>query len=307
MDTIAAAIGRVGVGGILLVVLSHVPPVIVDGVSWRILVDPRRRPSLALSSRLRWYCESVNTFIPTGYLGGELVRIRIATRDGMPMTTATASITVDALFGFIVQIAFSVTGVLAVFHHGDTGNAQLGVIIAIPALIVAFLIGTFTLLEKSGALRRFVVRAKEFAIQRSWDTVSLALESFNAEVSATLRDARRLCLAGVTRILGWVLGILEVWLALRLLGHPVGFAEALMLEAITQAARSIAFAVPSGIGVQEGSLVLLGASVGVTPDAALALSLLKRVRELLLGVPGFVFWQLDEGVTLVKRRQESPE
>ncbi len=66
------------------------------------------------------------------------------------------------------------------------------------------------------------------------------------------------------------------------------------IEALVYALRTIAFAVPSAIGVQEGGYVLIGAIFGLGPDAALALSLLKRARELALGLPALMVWQFLE-------------
>jgi hypothetical protein len=53
--------------------------------------------------------------------------------------------------------------------------------------------------------------------------------------------------------------------------------------------------VPNALGVQEGGLVLLGGMFGIGPDAALALSLVKRGRDLVIGVPALLAWQLVEG------------
>lgn len=58
-----------------------------------------------------------------------------------------------------------------------------------------------------------------------------------------------------------MLGTLENWLALRLLGHPVSLVTALSLEAVTQAGRHLFFMVPAELGVQEASLLVLGASL----------------------------------------------
>ena len=66
-----------------------------------------------------------------------------------------------------------------------------------------------------------------------------------------------------------------------------------MLESLGQAVRAGAFAVPGALGVQEGGYVMLGRVVGLGPETALALSLAKRVRELVLGIPGLIAWQLD--------------
>ena len=43
------------------------------------------------------------------------------------------------------------------------------------------------------------------------------------------------------------------------------------------AVRGAAFAVPGALGAQEGGLIVLCAIFGVPPDAALALSLVKRI------------------------------
>ena len=98
---------------------------------------------------------------------------------------------------------------------------------------------------------------------------------------------------------------MEVWLILYLLGHPVSFAEAFILESLGQAARSAGFMVPGGIGIQEGGLLLIGAHLGLTPELALALSLGKRAREIVIGVPCLIAWQLAEGRTIWGRENDS--
>jgi hypothetical protein len=49
--------------------------------------------------------------------------------------------------------------------------------------------------------------------------------------------------------------------------------------------------VPGAIGVQEGGYVVLGPLFGIAPETMLALSLLKRARDLALGVPALLLWQ----------------
>jgi hypothetical protein len=70
--------------------------------------------------------------------------------------------------------------------------------------------------------------------------------------------------------------------------------EVLILESLAFALRSAAFAVPAAVGVQEGGYVALGALFGLGPEIGLALSLLKRAREVLLAVPALLGWKLIE-------------
>jgi hypothetical protein len=88
---------------------------------------------------------------------------------------------------------------------------------------------------------------------------------------------------------------------LRFAGAPLGFGVVLVIEGLLYAVRSVAFAVPNAVGVQEGAYILLGASFGLTPELGLALSLLKRARDLALGLPVLAAFQLLEGRRLWRR------
>ena len=79
-----------------------------------------------------------------------------------------------------------------------------------------------------------------------------------------------------------------------------------MLESLIQAVRSAAFFMPGALGVQEGGLILLGAVVGLGPEVALALSLIKRIRELAVGLPALLAWQMIEGHRLVRPLDRGP-
>jgi uncharacterized membrane protein YbhN (UPF0104 family) len=79
------------------------------------------------------------------------------------------------------------------------------------------------------------------------------------------------------------------------MGHPLPFVSVVAIESLLFAARNAAFVVPSGLGVQEGVYALLGPLFGLPSEAALALSLLKRARDIAVGVPVLLSWQLVEG------------
>ena len=51
--------------------------------------------------------------------------------------------------------------------------------------------------------------------------------------------------------------------------------------------------------------ILVGAALGLGPEFALALSLMKRARELTLGVTGLVVWQSIEGNSLLRARSKA--
>ena len=100
----------------------------------------------------------------------------------------------------------------------------------------------------------------------------------------------------------WIASALEAWLVLRLAGEPLPFNAVLVLESMLYAVRTAAFVVPNAVGVQEGAYILLGATFGLTPEMALALSLLKRARDIAIGLPSLGVWQVLEGGRLWRRR-----
>jgi hypothetical protein len=93
----------------------------------------------------------------------------------------------------------------------------------------------------------------------------------------------------------FVSGSFEIWFALRLFGHPVDVRAALVLESMTQALRHLAFIIPAALGVQEGALMVFGHAFGISGELALAVSMAKRMREVLCGLPSLLSWQWLEG------------
>jgi hypothetical protein len=100
----------------------------------------------------------------------------------------------------------------------------------------------------------------------------------------------------------WIASAVEAWLALKLAGEPLSFGAVLVLESMLYAVRTSAFIVPNAVGVQEGAYILLGATFGLTPEMALALSLLKRARDIAIGIPTLAAWQALESGRLWRRR-----
>jgi uncharacterized membrane protein YbhN (UPF0104 family) len=67
-----------------------------------------------------------------------------------------------------------------------------------------------------------------------------------------------------------------------------------VIESLTQAVRAGAFVIPSAIGAQEAGLILLCGLFGIPSDQALALSLIKRAADVVVGLPGLVALQILE-------------
>lgn len=288
--------------GILLVVVFRVALLVVDMLSWHVVIPRDKRISAGRLFWIRWIADSVNTLLPVARIGGEFLRALLLHRRGVEGPIAGASVMVDVTAGVLTQFIFSVVGVIA--FAGIVGGGQdtivnltLGL-----ALFGAGLAG-FYIVQRSGPFLRLARLMERFASMNTWTTITGGAAALDAAVVALYRQRRATTLCCFWRIVGWVGGTGEVWLILMLLGHPVTLMEAFVLESLGQAARSAGFMIPGGLGIQEGGLILIGSHIGLTPELALTLSLIKRGRELIVGIPGLVAWQVAEGRNLLRRRK----
>jgi uncharacterized membrane protein YbhN (UPF0104 family) len=97
----------------------------------------------------------------------------------------------------------------------------------------------------------------------------------------------------------WIASAAGVWLALRLSGVEIGLGAVMAIESLVLAVRSATFFAPMGVGVQEAAYALIGPVFGLSLEMSLALSLLKRARELAIGLPALLIWQGLEGRRLI--------
>jgi putative membrane protein len=282
-----------GVAGVATITLFHLVPLVLDSIAWQLLLPPGNSLSLAQACFARWIGEAVSALVPASTVGGELARARVAAVISLPMPVAGASVLVDLTLATVTQVVFSIAGVAALFVlSGDGGG--LASQIAIGVTVFGVLIAGFLAIQLGSPLRRLAGLLGPMVGERARDRMIHNARLADGVLTAIYARHHSLILSAAWRLLGWVAGAGEFWLGLRFLGHPIGLVEAVMIESLVQAARSAAFLVPAGFGVQEATLVGLGATIGVPAEAALALSLLKRSRELLLGLPGLVAWTLLE-------------
>ncbi len=66
----------------------------------------------------------------------------------------------------------------------------------------------------------------------------------------------------------------------------------MVIESLGQALKAAGFAVPGALGVQEGGYIVICQAFNLSPEVAIALSLVKRLREVVLGVPGLITWRM---------------
>ena len=277
--------------GLLAVVVWAPVPIAFAAASWRLLFVPDPPPPLRLLVAT-WIGLAVNWLLPVAQIGGEVVKARWVMQRGCSGSAAGASVVIDQTFQALTQVVFALVGLTLM--TAIIGQTQVTLPIALGSLVFAVLITLFYRLQRSGLFALFSrgVRRMVPAFHGSgWDA---AAESIDDRIRGLYRDRSRMAGSLALRMGFRVLMAGEVWLAMMVLGHPVSLAEALVIESLTQMARGAAFAIPGALGAQEGALVLVSGALGIGPDVAVALAAAKRLREVCVGVPGLIAWQIGE-------------
>lgn len=303
---IAGAVAAVG-WGLALICVVRVLPILCDAIGWQVLFPRAWRPSLLPVFWIRWVSESVNALLPVAQIGGEVVRARlISRRRYVPVPEVTgaqagATVVADLTTGMMGTLMFSLTGVALLLQRTTSEAVTTNLYWAMTGMAAMLLL--FVGAQRSGlltgVLRRLMSRMGGSLAQ----AVAGGTAAFEAALGEIYRQKGALAVSVAWRLASWVVGTLEVYLALHFQGIDISLADALLIESISITVRSAAFAVPGGLGVQEGSLLLLGELVGLSPQSALALALIKRVREVAVGLPALAVWWAAEGRAAAVRQE----
>lgn len=288
---------------VLAVIVFHLVPLFMDTLTWWNLFPPETRPSLAAAFRMRWMGESVSYLLPLSSVGGDIVRARLASLKGAPVGIAAATVLADITLGIVVQTVFTLGGVLLLIDA--TGERQvLGPLLGGAALAVVAVSG-FYAAQRFGMFRILGSLVKRIAKDPAWHALADKGGGIDDAVRIVYGRRRAVTVSCLCTLGAWLASSAEVWIALRLAGLDVTFEKAVILESMSQGVRAVMFFIPGALGVQEWGYVGIGKLIGIPGDIALALSLIRRARELALGIPGLVAWQLAEGHRLLSKTSKN--
>jgi len=140
-----------------------------------------------------------------------------------------------------------------------------------------------------------VVRATQAMTAPLLRAVGQAAAGVGAALQAIYRSPARVALSAALHLAAWIAGAVGPWVGFRLMGAHVDMLTVIAIESLVYAIRSAALFVPNALGVQEAAYALLGPLFGVSAELALAVSVLKRARDVTIGVPVLLLWQSAEG------------
>jgi putative membrane protein len=272
------------------VVALHLIEQVGCGCAWHSLVEPPR-PSRWAFSRMRWVRASVAALMPVSGVGAALVAVRLATRAGLTLEMASASLVLDATMELTTQIIFIGLGFGFLFvslPHLEIAEWAASTLLV--AMVTVFL---FIAAQRRGGLK--LVEAGISRLARRWPKLMPLTEARLHERLMMLHQRRRAALVSASFHFGsWLLGSGEIWLVLFAFGHTGSPAKCVIIESLSMAARSAGFFIPGALGIQEIAVVAVGSLVGLSPETAMLIAIVKRLRDVVVGVPGLLVWQWTE-------------
>ena len=300
---IVRALEGLGLAGLLLIVLAHLPIEALMGLSWRLAAGASPPASRGRFIWARLLRDAAAETLPFSQIGGFVLGVRALRSSGVDALKAVLSMSVDLVIELCAKLPYVLAGLLALFALAPASDLlkpmEIGLGVTLGAVAAALLIG-----RRAGATFETLVRR---AAARLPVLASLRELHLKGDIEIVLRDIvrprGRLWGALALHTLCWFLGAAELWLVFALLGRPVGALDALVIDSVVAGLRTFVFMVPAAAGVQEASYVLACAVFGIPPAVAVAASLARRARDLALGVAtfGIAFGAEGRLRTLLKR------
>lgn len=208
-------------------------------------------------------------------IGGDVARIWLVYRQGVPMVRAASSVLTDRLVGLAALLAVVTLSLPASIALIDDPTPRW----SIPVLVVFGFAGFTILLVLGGGSANILDR---WAAMRP--------------LSAVARDLRQLLAGrdGLLRIFAMALAIhalavFAVWLIGRSVAAEITMLHCLIFVPPVVLVSMVPVSV-AGWGIREGAMVVAFGFVGVPAASALAVSLLFGLVQVAVGVPGGVLW-----------------
>ncbi len=287
---VGAAVARIGIGGFLVMMLWSGFCLSLLGVAWLAVAPGLPQSQVGTFAWARTTREGATDVLPFSQFGGLVIGARTAISGGIRPALVYASLIADQTTELAAQLAFTLFGVVmlaSLLGGGGHGPDILPMVLGGTAVLAAIMAGF-------AFAQRPMLRMAQGLAGRLLPGSVATMAALTDELDAIYRQRGRVILAFLVHLFAWVMAGVGGWIALTLMGFSVRFSAIVGLESLIFTLRTVAFAIPGGIGVQEAAYVLIGPIFGLPPSAGLALSLVKRARDISIGIPAVLGWQSGE-------------
>jgi|GEM_PF-75222 len=296
--------------GLVFICAFYFIPYFCDALGWRFAFE--KLPRSLTSWKLFWIRvagEAVNNTTWTMDVGGEPVKAALLSRYGIGFPEAMASVIVAKTTMVMAQVIFMLIGMAALLYHAEV-PIELTISLFIVTALGVIIVGAFFLVQNRSTYQSlaWVSRKASPQLHKTADFLEQhgGFFTFIAGVAERLRIARkfvathradirelddriggyyqrhhaRFAASIGCHLLGWLLGTVEIYVILQLLDVQAGWGEALAIECLHHLVRTVVFWMPMNLGNQEGGNYAIFLAFFDNPELGVAVSLIRRIREL---------------------------
>jgi glycosyltransferase 2 family protein len=269
-----------------LIFLPYLLVFVCDTFGWRYaFTEPPPLDFLRLLA-LQIIGKAANIITPLAPVGGDPLKAYLLQTVGVPFSAGLASVVISRTIATVAQGIFVL--VITVVTFFSTGLPwQLVKAVAAALAIGAVLVGAFLFAQTHGLFTGLLGM-----VRRLWHGHSLLQEGareLDRRIADFYRQRWGRCVLSLTfHLLGWLVEGVEVYVLLKLLQLSAMPAVAIGIAALSSAVRAASFVIPASLGFQEGGNIFIFSSFGLPADAAMAFSILRRMRELGWAAIGFL-------------------
>jgi len=255
-----------------------------DAVSWQVTLDSVEM-TVRWAGRLfvvRMIGEAYNNITPMASIGGEPVKAwLLKTNYGISLRDSGASLII-AKTASMFTLVFFVGVAVAIALSNDELSRTHKMMASVGLAWLVFNVVVFFLMQHLKLSTFAATRLGGTRFGHRLGRLIEGMQSVDEQFAHFYRHHRkRLLLSMLYAMANWLLGVAELYLILSLIGHPVSWLDAWVIEAMVQMIRTAAFFIPAGIGAQEGALMLACGAIAGSPNVGIAAALVRRFRELI--------------------------
>lgn len=264
---------------------------LLDTLGWYFAFGKGGVPGIGFRTlmRVRWAGESINSVLPSAYIGGEAAKVHLLHKRGVPRMHGASSVVAGKTAQFLAQVVFIAAGSIAGAGNLPPHSPARTGMVAMTALAIA-LVGLLFWLQQRGMFRTLVQILPIRALKSRADI----LRQLDERIFEFYRNDRpHFALSTAAYLSGWLADSLEILLVSHLLGMPIDFTQALAVESFISVAKALGIFVPGALGVQESGIVFLCWVFGLPPALGISYAIIRRGREVVYAAIGGLFLYAD--------------
>lgn len=275
---------------IIYYILIQLGLMVVMTGRWLIILDSQGIKGVGFFklNNYRLVGQAVSFITPSAKLGGEPVRAALLTsKEKVPFEKSLSSVVIDKTLEVTTSGAFFIFGsiilLLAFVVSPDLTYLIIGVSIFFLVLIILFnyrvmrgkhffhTILQLLRLSKVKSLKKFVKKVKDFE--------RLIIKFYH-------KDRKHFYYSILISFVGWVLMFFEYSIAAKIVGHTLSVLQVFLVFTFVGAAYLVP--IPMALGALEAGQISVFSIIRVSTAAGLALSLIIRVKDMIIAVIGLI-------------------